>query len=56
LEHELPDIPEIRDIFSKLVCNVSTASGHVREKERRLYIVERDLAFFENELKRLEKN
>ena len=56
MEQELPDIPEIRGIFSKLVANVSNASGQVSEKERRLYIVTRDLTYFENELKRLEKN
>jgi len=56
LEHDLPEIPEIKNIFSKLVANVSNASGQVSEKERRLYIVERDLTYFVNELKRLEKN
>jgi len=55
LEHELLAIPEIRNIPSKLVDNVSNVSGLVCEKDRRLYIVTRDLTYFENELKRLEK-
>ena len=53
LRCRLPDIPHIRQHFDHLVCMAKEASGHGRQKQHWLSILEKDIILLEMDLKGL---